>query len=495
MGQDNKTKNIMAGVDTTLTKDEVMDTAAKNQELLNEHQKSHGLKALSRRDFLSTGVISFSGALMSQNIFQMMIPETAQAALQCQVSGGGDWIPVITLNCQGGCNFSSHYIPLNEGGDLLSSYAKLGQGKTGSFQIDREFSNNVAFFGTSTLLAGLRTSAMADTLAKTTFHGIPVQTQDDSSNNNSDMSGITRAMGLNGKLVGNMGTANTPTGLGAKAAFINPPAPLIISSYESLTGALGVAGSLSPLVAANRAGKMFETIQNLSVHQAKRYVAQNSGADLENIITCRTADNTNLIANPGSNTTDPRANADVARVWNLQANTSTSSAAYQMATIVFNALNGNAGSGNINRGGADYHDGSRTRGDGFDNGTGVIIGQILQTAAAMGKKVFIFITSDGSAASPESDIPGAPWTNDAGNTGSYYFLAFNPSGALQAQGTQIGYMNNAQGAASPLISSADRAVAAAFVNWLSFNGKLLEIDKALPRTLNPSEIDAMKKIA
>lgn len=493
MGQDQK--KVVEGIDTSMTKDQVEQKAYENQELLNEYQRTHQKRVLTRRDFLATGVVSFAGTLMSQSLFSMLLPKTAEAAVECMVGGSSEWVPLITVNLSGGSNLSSHWLPLDKGGQLLPSYSKVGWGKAGAFATDYEFANRAPFFGGSTLLTGIRTTAMPATLASSVFVGVSVSSQDDSSTNPSDITGLARGMGLKGKLLANIGTANTGTGNATKHAFLAPPAPLIVSGYQDITGALGVSGSLQPLVAANRAGKLFETIQRLSILQATKYAQQNSGGQLENVITCRTQENTQLITNPNGNNTDPRGNANVAQIWGLAANTSMTSRSYQFGSMVFNALNGNAGSANLNMGGYDYHDGTRTRGDNADNAAGQVIGQILQTAAALGKKVFIMVTTDGGTTSPESDIAGAEWTSDGGERGAMYMLAFNPNGAPSTSGYRLGYMNSNQGAADPLISSPDRAAAAAFVNWLSFNGQISQIDKVLPRTLSTAEIDQMRKIA
>ncbi len=493
MGQDNK--KIVEGIDTSLTKEQVEQKAFENQERLNEYQETHGKLILTRRDFMASGVISFGGTLMSQSLFSMLLPAQAEAAVVCSTGASGEWVPLITVNLQGGSNLSSHWLPLDAGGQLLPSYSKMGWGKAGAFSTDYEFSNRAPFFSGSTLLTGMRTTATPAALASSAFVGVSVASQDDSGNNASDITGLARGMGLNGKLLANLGTANTSTGNGTKSAFMSVPAPLIVSGYQDITGALGVAGTLAPLVSSKRAGKLFETIQNLSTYQAQKYSQQNGGTQLQNVITCRTQDNTNLIANPGNNNTDPRGNAAVAAIWGIAANTSMSSRAYQFGSMVFNALNGNAGSANLNMGGYDYHNNTRTRGDQADNDAGQVLGMIIQTAFALGKKAFIMVTTDGATTSPESDIPGAEWASDGGERGAMYMIAVNPSGAPSASGSQLGFMNSNQGAADPFMSSPDRAAAAAFVNWLSFNGKIEQIDKVLPRTFSSVEIDKMRKIA
>ncbi|MEZ0391669.1 MAG: hypothetical protein ACAH59_05605 [Pseudobdellovibrionaceae bacterium] len=483
-------------IETALSKEEVEAKAFENQQKLNAHQEAHGGKLLTRRDLLATGVISFTGTLLSQPLFSMFLSKSAvaQNAINC-AAGTGGWVPLITLNLSGGANLSSHWLPLDQGGNLLPSYSKMGWGKANAFTADAEFANRAPFFGGSTLLSGIRATAAASTLSSSVFVGISVTSQDDTSTNNFDITGLARGMGLNGKILANLGTSNTATGIGQMPAFLPPPAPLVVANYQDITGALGVGGSLDPLVAAKRAGTLFQTIQQLSAYQASKYVGLNSGNLLQSVITCRTQDNTALVGSANGNNTDPRGNAQVAAIWNLQNNTAMNSRDYVFSSLVFNALNGNAGSANLNMGGYDYHDGTRTTGDGRDLTAGRIIGQILQTAMALGKKAFIVVSTDGSTTSPESDLAGAEWTSDGGVRGAMYMIAINPAAAPSAAGSQLGYMNAGQGAADPLISSPDRAAAAAFINWLSFNGQMSQIDKVLPRTFSSTEIDRMKKIA
>lgn len=481
-------------INTSLSREEVEKQAFDNQEKLNEYQRTHNRSVLTRRDLLATGVVSFAGTLMSQSIFSMLFPQTAQAQVVCAAGKVGEWIPLITVNLQGGANLSSHWMPMDKGGQMLPSYSKLGWGKAGGFGVDYEFSNKAPFFGGSSLLEGLRATASAATLSSSAFVGISVTSQDDSASNPSDITGLARGIGLSGKILPNIGTVNTGTGNGTMPAFLPPPAPLIVSAYDDLTGALGVGGSLQPLVAAGRAGKLFETMQKLSAHQAGKYLELNGGTQLQNTVTCRTQDNAALVANPGANNTDPRADAGVAQVWGLNNNTSMASRDYVFGSLVFNALNGNAGSANLNLGGYDYHDGTRQLGDNQDRAAGRVIGQIMQTASVLGKKVFIMVTTDGATTSAESDAPGSPWASDGGVRGAVYMIAMNPSGAPASRGSRLGYMNADQGAADPFISSPDRAAAAVFVNWLNFNGKVGQVEQVLPRVFSNAEIDKLLRV-
>lgn len=491
MGNNIKNETTLL-VDTSLSKDEAEFRAHENKEKLLLYQKSHDKKILTRRDFLATGVVSFAGTLMSQSLFSMLMPASAKADIVCAAAGSSTWVPMVTLNLNGGANLSSHFLPRDTGGQLVPSYSKTGWGKAGSFGVDTEFANGAKFFQGSTWLTGVRTTASTAALASTSFVGMPVRSQDDSAANHLDITGIAQVMGYKGKLLANLGTAKTSTGAGMLSAYTPPQAPLVVSSYLDITGALSVGGSLAPLVSSGKAGRLFASVQQMSNYQAKKMTQLNDGGLLENIITCRSAENTQLISNPDGNNTDPLGNAVMAKAFNLAANTSKSSRDYVFASMVYNALNGNAGSANLTMGGYDYHNGTRTAGDAADMAAGSVMGQIIEAAYNLGKPLFIMMTTDGATTSAESDVPGAPWASDGGVRGCAYMLYVDPTQKIKATKDQLGAYTADQAADDSFISSPEKAGAAMFVNWLSVNGQLASIDKALPRTLNSTDIDKMK---
>jgi hypothetical protein len=146
---------------------------------------------------------------------------------------------------------------------------------------------------------------------------------------------------------------------------------------------------------------------------------------------------------------------------------------------------------NLDIGGYDYHDGTRTSGDTRDTAAGVVIGRILESFAVMGKKGFLVVCSDGSVASSESEIAGAEWTSDRGTGGSMYMLAYDPSMAPSAKATQLGHFTDGQVADDTFITggSAEKAAAAIFANYMNFNKKVNQVETIIPRTFSTAELD------
>lgn len=454
----------------------------------------HGKPIITRRDFLSSGALSFSASFMLPSLGVMLAKSgVAQAQEIVCSSGGGEWVPLITLNLAGGSGLSAHWLPLDKGGQLLSSYSKMGWGLPTNFSVDKEFANKAPFFQGSTFLAGVRSMAQPTALAATNFVGLAVRSNDDSGANAFDITGMARKMGLNGAILGNLGTRATMTGNNTQPAFVAPPAALPVGSYNDLVAALGVSDSLKGLVDAGLGGKLFETIEKLSEHQVRRLAALNGGSQLEDIIVCRARDNTKLTSNANGANTDPLANTAYSAIWGLTANTARNSQSFVFGSLVFNALNGNSGSVNLTIGGYDYHNGTRTRGDLADADAGVVVGRILQSCMVMNKPAMILVVSDGSVQSPESDSPMSPWTSDSGNKGAAYMLHIDPSGIITNKGYQLGSFTNGQAVDETSIvgASPQRAAAAMFVNYLNVNKKLGDIDKVLPRVLSAAEIEKM----
>ncbi len=459
-------------------------------------EKLHG-KPVTRRDFLSTGLIGFSSSFVLPS-FIAILAKSGNAEAQnllCKTAGGGDLCPFISLKLSGGAAMTANFLPMDKAQQLLPSYSKMGMGLGSTIPVTYEFANKAPFYAASSMLAGIRGSASAMTLANSNFVGTCVRSQDDSAGNKFDITGLVVGSGLSGKILPNLGKANTETGASNSFAYVRPPAPLIVGRYEDVVGSLGVSGSLASLNQSQKSN-LFRTIQSLSGSQATAIQSMTGGSLLSRLLGCATADNTNLIANTASLNIDPLTSPTFAQTWGINANTNKGSQDFVFATMVYNALNGNASSVNLEIGGYDYHNNTRTSGDTKDLEAGVVIGRILQSLAVMGKKGFIVVTSDGSVTSAESDVAGSPWTSDRGTAGAAYMICYDPLAPHVVKSSQLGHFTSGQAADDTFITggSAEIAAGAMFVNYLSFNGKLNLVENYLPRVFTSVEIDMITKI-
>lgn len=452
---------------------------------------------VTRRDFLSTGLIGFSGSLVLPS-FLTILGRSGYAQAEdilCKTTGGGDMCPFISIKLSGGAAMAANFLPLDKGLQLLPSYSKMGMGAGATVPVDYEFANRAPFYAASGMLAGIRANASAKTLLNSNFVGTCVRSQDDSSGNKFDITGLVANSGLSGKILPNLGRAATETGVNNSFAYIRPPAPLIVGRYEDVVGSLGVSGSLATLNQGQKS-KLFRTIQSLSSTQATAIQSMTGGNLLARLLGCANADNTNLIANASALNIDPLSNPAFATVWGITANTNKSSQDFVFATMVYNALNGNASTVNLEMGGFDYHNGTRTSGDAKDLEAGNVMGRVLESLAVMGKKGFIVVTSDGSVTSADSAVAGSPWMSDRGTAGSAYMLTYDPAAAHKVKSSQLGNFTSGQVADDTFLTggSSEIASGAIFVNYLSFNGKLALVENYLPRVFTSVEVDLITKI-
>lgn len=477
-----------------------MEDSKKNkttQPLSKTFEKLHQ-KPVTRRDFLATGLIPFSASMILPSWMSLFgkagVAEAAE--LVCGNSAPTEMVPFITLKLSGGAGLAANWIPLDKGGVLLPTYNRIGLGKSADLQLTYAFANKAPFWALSGVLTGIQTTAQVTTLAKTVFLGVPVRSQDDSASNKFDLSGMVARSGLAGKILPNLGRSNTETGLAALPALIKPSAPLVVSRYEDILGSLGVGGALGSLNQGQKE-KLFSMVKRTTASQAVEIENLSRGKTMSKLLQCATISNEKLIANSNSQNTSPLGNAAFAAVWGINQNTSTSSQDFVFASMVFNALNGNAGTVNLDMGGYDYHDGTRSSGDTRDTAAGDVMGKVLESFAVMNKKGFLVVCSDGGVASSESDRAGAPWVSDRGTGGAMYMMAFDPTLAPKAKGTQLGHFTEGQVADDNFLTggSPEKAAAAIFANYMSFNSKIKDVEAVIPRQFSPEELDLITVIA
>ena len=163
--------------------------------------------------------------------------------------------------------------------------------------------------------------------------------------------------------------------------------------------------------------------------------------------------------------------------------------------MVYNACNGNASTVNLEVGGCDYHNMTRTSGDTKDLEIGTVLGNVLQSLAVMGKKGFVTFSTDGAVTSPDSDIPGAVWASDRGVASGSYMMGYDPVGPHIMKGFQVGHYTSGQAADDLFLTggNTELAAAASFVNYMSFNGKLGLVESYLPRVFSTDELDLITK--
>jgi hypothetical protein len=444
----------------------------KKKEIPMWAKTGHG-KPVTRRDFLAAGIIPFAATLVLPRWLDLLLPEhAALAADACDAGMTNAMVPFITLNLSGGAGLQGNFVPMDATGSLLPSYNVMGLGAAPT--VVKEF-GNVPFSSTSQILAGIRASATT-ALAKTAFVAMPVQSRDDSAGNKLAATGMVAKAGLIGSLLPNLGVKNVPSGISQDVAVVAPPAPLVVSSFSNLTGALGYAGALAKTLSTGQKQALAKMISNLSASQTNKLVNIQTESSLKTVVDCAGIKNQDLLTQ-GSSAVDPRLDAAVggqlSTLWNINTNTSATSQSLVFAASVYNALKATAGSASLEMGGFDYHDNTRSTGDGKDLQAGTVIGQILETASIMGKPVFLYVCTDGATSSAQSDTGGSPWVSDRGTASVAYMLYFNPNSRPATTGFQVGQFTKGQVADDSFVTggSPEAAAAGVFANWLQVNGQ------------------------
>lgn len=444
------------------------------------------ISKMTRRDLLGAGLIQFTASMTLPTILGMMAKsEYAQAQeILCPKGGNASLVPIVNLNLAGGAGLAANFVPHDQGLQPLSSYTKLGLGTSPNFQY--AFANNAPFNSSgngSQILAGIMTELQGTTIANNTvFAGVPVRSRDDSSENKFNMDGLIQRAGRDGFILPNLGVNRNNFALAA------PPTPLNVRSFNDVAGALSVSGTLGTLNSSQQS-KLFKLITDLSSKQARDLASLSGGQELNKLVQCATRSNSELVGGDNSNL-DPAQNQAIADIWGIDMGTNRGSRDYIFASLVYNVLQNNSASANLNMGGYDYHNGTRTTGDERDNNAGVMIGKILRTFAAMNKKAFLTVTTDGGVTGPSNEADGV-WTSDRGSAGCLYMIAYDPAKAPEAKSFQLGHFNQGQGADESFITSGtvEKAIAGMFANYLSFSGQTGLIEKALPRVFSNEDLD------
>lgn len=471
----------------------------KNKKDIPFWAKTGHAKPVSRRDFLSAGIIPFAATMFVPNWLSLVLGSQANAAeANCPVPES--LIPFVTINLAGGAAMASNFVPMNAGREPISSYSKLGLGNN-QVPIEREF-GNVPFAGTnngaliSKFLVGIRAQANAATLAKTAFLAVPCDSQNDTASNKFDISGAITRAGLAGTNLPNLGRVNTRTGIRQEAAIIAPPSPLIVNSYNALLTSIGYSASLGRNLNQNQKNSLAKLMSNLNSSQSRKLASINGGAGIQTVLDCAGIKNADIVEK-GSSVVDPRQNANYSTVWGINANTNANNRELIFGSMIYNSLTSQAGVTSIELGGYDYHDNTRTTGDTRDQDAGVVVGRILQSASVLNRPVFIYIVSDGSVFSPDSQDRTAGWAGDRGSNGVAYVLYFNPNGRPATSDYQIGQFNNNQAADPGFLTGAnpELAAAAVFANWCKANNRMDLFDRVAGRLFDTNQLSQVVKVA
>jgi hypothetical protein len=445
-------------------------------------------KPVTRRDFLARGTLGFSASLFAPSLLGTLLRSTRAGADggSCGAAVSNGLIPMLVFDCAGGAALAGNFLVGGAGGpeDLLPAYDVLGWNPRESGALDNRFGLPMSA-KYSKILAGILASSDPKAQANLRMGSFCHLSQDDSQINSTSSLILAIEAGAAGSIVnrgiggavnagGLLSPPQTLSGGNSGAAEMAPAyQPILANSINDVLGAVSFGPALSNLSVASRRG-ILQAALSMSVEQLNKLSQGNPGAFAQQM-NCgfQTAMGYADVAPQ----LDPRNNADISKIYNINAQTDAADPALVTAAIVMNVLKGQTGPGVISIGGCDYHDGSQTTGDGIDLTIGTQIGQALQAAYILKTPFFFQIITDGALS---ADSGTRNWSGDAGFRGMTVIGYYNPNTvptfitANNRQIQQIGAFNAGQGADESTVVGADTGMVAyaTYANYLQICGQL-----------------------
>ena len=462
--------------------------------------EGHG-KPVSRRDFLSRGLLSGAGMVMVPSLLSLAAPRQAAAqVVDCGVGvvGAGGKIPFIAFDLAGGASIAgSNALVGGAGGQLdflgLDGYEKLGLPASMTPDRPGQVSTElgILFHADSAFLRGIISKTSQTTRDSTNGTIICARSDNDTDNNpHNPMYGINKA-GADGDILALIGTRNSDSGGKSEApqSQIDPAVrPTKISSASDASGLVDT-GKLVELLDQADASSVMGAMEQLSDLKLTKTAEDPA---LEDLIHCSYVQTTDLVASFGNPAAldplnDPDINGGIFSAAELDERRFEKTAAVMKLVI-----EGYAGAGTIENGGYDYHDSSRATGEVRDFLAGQMMGACLEFAALRGQQLMLYVLSDGSVASngqidDSADGRGKGiWRGDNSSTSASLILVYDPAGRPQLSrpdGHQIGYFRPGGSVETASTRVADNVTALAesiVLNYMALHNEVGMFDMVLP---------------
>ena len=451
-------------------------------------------KAVTRRDMLSQGFLGTMGYMAGPSLLGLIWERNA-FGLTCADPAGAVAMPAfIVLDLAGGANIAGNNVIVGKNNDqaaFIASYANLGipdaiSPKANAAKIDSTM--GLLWHSDSAMLAGIKSKALAATLANTEGAVFAAISGDDTSNNVHNPTHWVAKAGLKGKYTSLVGVRASDSGgnSAVPAASYNPATrPSVITKGSDALGLLK-PGKLATLLSDADVKKIVSATRSMSASRLAMFQEKDMSAQIRDLIQCGYLKGEEMLAAGASEQTaiDPAQDAIMTGIFTGFANATDQATSVSIAKLV---LDGYAGAGTISKGGFDYHGQGRAVSDARDREAGVIIGSLLQAAAAKNKDLMIYVFTDGgvtAAGAPDATTGKGVYNSDAGQTSSS-FVIVHKAGAKpalrRANSRQVGSFTDAGGvdARFNLISNSvenlSKAVVANYMALLGNESKLATV--------------------
>lgn len=444
----------------------------------NLFQLHHG-KPITRRDFLSSGILGYSAMLALPDLLGLTLRKVRADLVDAGVLRATH-IPFMAFDMAGGAALPGSFLVGKQGGPMeyLQSYDRLGWNPKETGALNTEFGLPMSAKA-STMLAGILATASVNARAKLRFVSLCHFAQDDTSNNKLNASTLILKATVPGQYISNgLGTKNSVSG-GNSDAILNDLAlkPGFVQNIDDVLGAAKFGGDAYKLLADAQMKALADGGVKLSAMQSNMLAGESGGPTLQELSKVAYAKNKEFVA--GIQGLDPRRDAQAAAVYAINQNTLGNDPQVVSAAIAMNVLKGHCGPGVWTLGGCDYHDGTQTSGDALDRRMGEQIGRAVELAHQMQKPFFFQLLTDGGC---ESQKGSRKWTSDSGDKCMTVLGYYNPKEAPKTIKLQAGHFTDGQSAErNTLIGSNPANVAyAVLANYLQVIGKIDKFHEFAP---------------
>lgn len=450
------------------------------------YQYENHKKPFNRRDLMAQGYLGSMGALVMPSFLSLLWEQQA-LGITCAEPAGTVRLPgFIVLDLTGGANIAGNNVIVGKNNDqanFITTYATLGipdgiSPKNNAAKIDQ--SMGLLWHADSAMLAGIKTKALAPTLANCEGAVFAAISGDDTGNNPHNPAYWVAKSGLKGKYTSLVGRSATESGGNAKVppASVNPALrPTVITKPADALGLIR-PGKLATLMTSADIQKVLATAHSMSASRLAAFQEKDVNAQAKELIECGYIKGEQMLAASANEqrAIDPAQDPALTGIFTGFTNAADQAASLSVAKLV---LDGYAGGGTIAKGGFDYHGQGRAVSDARDREAGVIIGSLLQAAAIKNQDLMIYVFTDGgvsAAGAPDPTTGKGVYNSDAGQTSSAFLMvhkAGGKPGLRRANVRQVGSFTDAGGVDSRfnLISNSVENLSKAVVaNYMALTG-------------------------
>lgn len=451
-------------------------------------------KPRTRREFMAQGLLGSTGFVMAPTVLGLM--ESKAFGLECNSDAPtANLAPAfLCFDLAGGGNIAGGNVMVgkkNGQSDFITDYSSLGvpmgMHPKNAGQTNSEF--GLMFHSRSAFLKGMLATTTAATRAKTDGFVMCAASADDANINPFNPTYWINKAGAKGSLTSLVGSANTDSGgfSISPTASKNPAArPVrIVSPAEAQS--LVRLGKLADILNTDNAKKILKAVESMSASHLAKFQQKDLPDQIRDLVQCGYIKSSDMITQFTPESVNPSTNTALAGVFNGIATNPDERA---VATMLNLMIKGFVGAATFQKGGFDYHDGTRATGETRDEQAGQLIGKSLEAAALSNRDLTIYVFTDGgvfSSGAIDSSTAGGGkgvWTGDSGVRSATFMLHYSAAGRVKISNPsrQIGFYKDngsVDTAATKISDDVTTMTKAVVANYLALSGREGDLAKVV----------------